>query len=143
MQQIVLHRLADEADEAPGPRLPIAPDRIEGLAHIRAVARRHEALQVEVEILPADTRLEGPLLRRVDVGQEGKPEIERILVDRCDSGLAESAVVLELHEQLPMRVEMRVGMDLQPLQEMRIRPCPTDAEARRIEALEALAQRHA
>ena len=55
-------------------------------------------MQVEVEVLSTDARLEGPGLRRIDVGQEAEPHIERILIHRRDDVLAEGAVVLDLEK---------------------------------------------
>src|SRR5712692_6151490 len=115
MLEIVLHRLAQESDEAPGAALPVAPNGVEGLPHIGTVARRDETLQVEVEILASHARLEGPRLGRVDVGEKSEPQVEGVLVDRCGDVLAEGAVVFELEEQLPVLVEMDIGVKLQTL----------------------------
>src|SRR5882757_593604 len=112
MLEIVLHRLAQESDEAPGATLPVAPHGIEGLPHIGTVAGRDETLQVEVEVLPSDPRLEGPRVGCVDVGEKSEPQVTRVLVDGCGDVLAEGAVVLELEEQLPVLVEMDIRMEL-------------------------------
>ncbi len=139
---VVLHRLADEADEAPGAALPVPPDRIERLPHIGAVARRHEALQVEGEVLPADARLERARIGGVGVGNESKAQVERILVDRRDDILVEGARVFELGEDLPVLVEADVGVDLQALDQVGIRHRMAGAEAGSIAGLEPLAQGH-
>src|SRR5216684_4023473 len=81
MLEIVLHRLAQESDEAPGAALPVTPHGIERLPRVGTVAGRDETLQVEVEILPSDPRLEGPRLGRVDVGKKSEPQVEGVLVD--------------------------------------------------------------
>src|SRR6476620_4011120 len=52
-----LHRQAVKGDEPPGPILVVRPAGVIGLSNIRTIADRHEALQVERELLPAGPQL--------------------------------------------------------------------------------------
>src|SRR5262245_564056 len=115
MIQKVLHGLAQKSDEPPRSTFPVAPHRIKGLPYVRAVSGRNESLQVESEILPSYARLERPGLGGVDIGEKAQPQVERILVHRRGNVLAEGAVIFDLQEQLPVLVEMKVGVKLQPL----------------------------
>src|SRR6516165_64665 len=90
----VLNRMAPERDEPPGSALPIRPYGVIGLADIRPVARRHEALQVEGHFLAPDPQLElatGELCR---IGGEGLLEIDPIFIGWREKGLAEGAGIL-------------------------------------------------
>src|SRR5262245_14262907 len=122
MVQEVLHRLAKKSEEPPWSAFPVAPHGIKGLPHVRAVPRRDEPLQIEIEVLPSYARLERPGLGLVDISEKAQSEIERILVDRRGDILAEGAIVLDLQEQLPVLVEMKVCVKLQPLDQIIIGP---------------------
>src|SRR6266436_4445384 len=143
MLEIVLHRLAQESDEAPRAALPVAPHGIERLPHVGTVAGRDETLQVEVEILPSDPRLEGPGLGRVDVGEKSEPQVERVLVDRRGDVLAEGAVVFELEEQLPVLVEMDIRVELQSLDDVVVALRAAHAKSGGVDVFEPLPQRRA
>jgi hypothetical protein len=111
----VLHGPRHIADQPPLADFIIGPQAVVGLPHVRTVAHRHEALQVERHLLPADARLDraGPHL--IDVRDERLFEIELILVDRADRVLAERPRVDELHERLQMAAIAQVRMDVRAL----------------------------
>src|SRR5262245_10729287 len=51
----LLHGLTDETQDAPGSSFPIRPGGVEGLPDIWPVARRDKTLQVEIEVMAADS----------------------------------------------------------------------------------------
>lgn len=136
----ILDGLRRIADQAPRPLLPIGPDAVERLAHVRAVAHRYEALQVERHLLAADPRLERAGADRVDVGDERLTQIDAIAIDGADVVLAERARVLELHERLHVPGDAQVRMHLHALQHVGIAARAAEAEERRVVDLEPLAQ---
>jgi hypothetical protein len=139
----VLHGPRHIADQPPLADFIIGPQAVVGLPHVRTVAHRHEALQVERHLLPADARLDraGPHL--IDVRDERLFEIELILVDRADRVLAERPRVDELHERLQMAAIAQVRMDVRALDHVVVVVRRAQPEQRRVVQLEALAQARA
>ncbi|CAM3148713.1 hypothetical protein BUGL105410_21245 [Burkholderia gladioli] len=136
----ILHRPREIADEAPLADLVVAPQRVEGLPHIGAVAHGDEALQVEGHLLAADARLHGAGAELADVGDEGLLQVERVLVDGRHRILAEWARILELHEGLHVLAETRIGMDLRALDHVAVGAAAAEPEQGRVVEFEALSQ---
>ena len=139
----ILHGSADEALEPPVGGFPVGPHGVERLAHVGAVSRRHEALQVEREILPSDAGLERARRQRRVVLDEGQAQVGPILVGGTHRPLAPGLVFLQLGEHAQPGREVDVRVQLQPFDDVGIASIAARAEAGRVVGLDAFAQRRA
>src|ERR1700687_6167275 len=135
----ILNRHAPEPDEAPLALLPVQPRGVVGLPDVRTVAHRDEPLQIERHFLSPHAGLQRAAQERVDVGEEGQAEIQRVLVDRRDDVFRRRANVLELDEDLPVRIRPNVDVPLETVQEITVALVACDPEQRRVVHLETLA----
>jgi len=120
--------------------LPVRPDRIKGLTNIWSVPNSDETLEIKRHLLTAGADLKlSPEERRL-VSDKGLLEVELILVDRRKPALPKSSVVLELGEDLPIRIGMDIRAQLQALQQVARRRLMPDAEGRRVVGFEAFPQ---
>src|SRR2546422_9834056 len=135
----ILNRHAPEPDEAPLALLPVQPRGVVGLPDVRTIAHRDEPLQIERHLLPPHAGLQRAAPEGIDVGDEGQAEIQRVLVDRRDDVFRRRADVLELDEDLPVRIRPNVDVPLETVQEVTAAFVACDPEQRRVVQLEALA----
>src|SRR6266446_9829183 len=135
----ILNRHAPESNRAPLALLPVQPRGVVGLPDVRTVAHRDEALEIERHLLPSHPGLQRAAPERIDVGDEGQAEIQRVLVDRRDDVFRRRADVLELDEELPVRIRPNVDVPLETVQEVTVASVTRDPEQRRVVQLEALA----
>ena len=133
-----LDRLAVEADEAPWADFVVDPGGVEGLPHVRPVAHRDEALQVERHLLAAEAQLQRTRAQGLDQSDEALLEIEIIRVHRRQRRLPRREVALDLREELE-RAEPQVGVQLRATEEIVEIAAAADAEVRRVVGLEPLA----
>lgn len=136
----ILHRARHVADQPPFADFVIGPQSVVRLPHVRAVAHRHEALQVERHLLPADPRLERARPQLIDVRDERLLEVELILVDGADRVLAERPRIDELHERLEVPAIAQVRVHVRALDHVIVVVRGAEAEQRRVVQFEALAQ---
>src|SRR6266851_2376636 len=135
----ILNRHAPESDEAPLALLPVQPRGVVGLPDVRTVAHRDEPLQIERHLLPPHAGLQRAAPERIDVGDEGQTEIQRVLVDWRDDVFRRRADVLELDEDLPVLIWANVDVPLETVQQVTVALVASNPEQRRVVHLEALA----
>ena len=136
----VLDGVAPESDESPLRFFPIRPEGVERLSHVGTISDADEPLQVERHLLASRSKLQLPSCEVTAVSNERLLEIERILIGGCDDVLAESSIVLQLHEDLPVRVRPDIGVKLQALDQVCIGVTISDSEGcdlRRFDAARA------
>src|SRR5216684_1522913 len=126
-------------DEARLALLPVQPRGVVGLPDVRTVAHRDEPLQIERHLLPPHAGLQRAAPERIDVGDEGQTEIQRVLVDWRDDVFRRRADVLELDEDLPVLIWANVDVPLETVQQVTVALVASNPEQRRVVHLEALA----
>ena len=99
-----------------------------------------EPLQVERHLLASRSNLQLPSCEVTAVSNERLLDIEWILIDGCDDVLAESSIVLQLREDLPVGVRPDISVKLQALDQVCIGVMISDSEGCDLRRFNSLAQ---